>query len=169
MGSSTTVTHSANGVMATANIINQRADASRSLYQICIALKQRLATVPGFEGYQQVIEQDSLSSEYNPVESLWGLLRSGDPLITIYNSTKPDVPLDPNDIITDPTKRPKAATFKFINACLRQLQIPAAECFIVSDLMNEDTTGFVKVRSYLSLALSMDMVFTYIRLGHPSH
>ncbi|KAI1357965.1 Rho guanyl nucleotide exchange factor [Xylaria arbuscula] len=155
MASSTTVTPSANGVVATANIINQRADASRSLYQICIALKQRLATVPDFDCYQQIIEQDAMSSEYNPVESLWGMLRSGDPLITIYNSTKPDVPLDPNEITTDLTKRPKAATFKFISACLRQLQIPAAECFIVSDLMNEDTTGFVKVIQVINRVLDL--------------
>ncbi|KAI1292926.1 Rho guanyl nucleotide exchange factor [Xylaria venustula] len=156
MASSTTVIPPANGaVVATANIINQRADASRSLYQICVALKQRLAKVPDFEGYLQVIEADALSNEYNPVESLWGLLRTGDPLITIYNSIKPDVPLDPSDIIMDPTKRPKAATFKFINACLRQIQIPAAECFIVSDLMNNDTTGFVKVIQVINLVLDI--------------
>ncbi|KAI0809567.1 Rho guanyl nucleotide exchange factor [Xylaria sp. FL0064] len=156
MASSTTVTPPMNGgVVATANIINQRADASRSLYQMCIALKQRLAKVPGFEGYLQIIEQDALSSEYNPVESLWGLLRSGDPLLTIYNATQPDVPLDPNDITTDPTKRPKAATFKFINACLRQIQIPAGECFIVSDLMNTDTTGFVKVIQVINHVLDL--------------
>ncbi|KAI1348759.1 Rho guanyl nucleotide exchange factor [Xylaria sp. FL0043] len=156
MASSTTVTTPVNGgVVATANIINQRADASRSLYQMCIALKQRLAKVPGFEGYLQIIEQDALSSEYNPVESLWGLLRSGDPLLTIYNATQPDVPLDPNDITTDPTKRPKAATFKFINACLRQIQIPAGECFIVSDLMNTDTTGFVKVIQVINHVLDL--------------
>ncbi|KAI0182968.1 CDC24 calponin [Xylaria flabelliformis] len=144
------------GVVATANIINQRADASRSLYQICMALKQRLAKVPGFEGYLEVVERDALSSEYNPVESLWGLLRSGDPLLTIYNSIKPDVPLNPSDIATqDPARRPKAATFKFIDACLRQLQFPAAECFIVSDLMNEDTTGFVKVIQVINHVLDL--------------
>lgn len=150
MTSAATVVGPMNGVMATANIINQRADASRSLYQICMSLKQRLAKVPGFEGYLQVIEQDALSSEYNPVESLWGVLRKGEPLLTIYNSFKPTVPLNPADLPKDPARRPKAATFKFIDACLRQIQIPAAECFIVSDLINTDTTGFVKVSFALS-------------------
>ncbi|KAI1197126.1 Rho guanyl nucleotide exchange factor [Nemania serpens] len=145
MTSAATVVAPMNGVMATANIINQRADASRSLYQICVSLKQRLAKVPGFEGFLEVIERDALSSEYNPVESLWDVLRTGEPLLTIYNSFKPAVPLNPGDLPKDPARRPKAATFKFIDACLRQIQIPATDCFIVSDLMNNDTTGFVKV------------------------
>ncbi|KAI0406353.1 Rho guanyl nucleotide exchange factor [Xylaria palmicola] len=155
MASAATVVPPANGVVATANIINQRADASRSLYQICIALKQRLAMVPGFEGYLEVIERDALSSEYNPVESLWRLLKSGDPLITIYNSTKPRVPINPDDISQDPARRPKAATFKFIDACLRQLLLPATDCFIVSDLMNDDTTGFVKVIQVINRVLDI--------------
>ncbi|GAW15869.1 hypothetical protein ANO14919_052910 [Xylariales sp. No.14919] len=155
MASSSTIVPSANGVVATANIINQRADASRSLYQICAALKQRLAKVPDFEGYLQAIEQDIMANESNPVDAVWGLLKSGDPLLAIYNSIKPDVPLNPSDITADPARRPKAATFKFIDACLRQLLIPAAECFIVSDLMNEDTTGFVKVIQVINHVLDI--------------
>ncbi|KAI2642233.1 Rho guanyl nucleotide exchange factor [Xylaria nigripes] len=156
MSSAATIIPPTNGVVVpTANIINQRADASRSLYQICMALKQRLAKVPNFEIYLQVLDTDSSSSEYNPVESVWKLLKSGDPLLAIYNALKPDVPLKPNDVTADPARRPKAATFKFIDACLRQLQIPAAECFIVSDLMNEDTTGFVKVIQVINHVLDL--------------
>src|SRR5690349_3694318 len=36
-------------VVANANIINQKADASRSLYQICVSLRLRLSLVPGFK------------------------------------------------------------------------------------------------------------------------
>ncbi|KAI0874246.1 Rho guanyl nucleotide exchange factor [Hypoxylon argillaceum] len=155
MTSAITVAPPTNGVVATANIINQRADASRSLYQICVSLKQRLAKVPGFERYLQVVEQDALSSEYNPVESLWGLLRGGEPLLVIYNSIKPEVPFILSDLTQDPARRPKIATFKFIDVCLRQLQISAAECFIVSDLMNTDTTGFVKVIQVINHVLDI--------------
>jgi cell division control protein 24 len=143
---STVVPTANGGVVASTNIINQRADASRSLYQICIALKQRLALVPDFEGHLEIMDRQAmLGEDYNPVESLWNLLRSGDPLLTIYNSTRPDKPLDPNEITRDAARRPKVVTFKFIEVCMKQLQIPATECFIVSDLMNEDTTGFMKV------------------------
>jgi len=167
----------ANGVVPTGNIINQKADASRSLYQICMSLKQRLAQVPDFEGYLKVLEDDAIASSdnYNPVESLWSLFRSGDPLLIIYNSIKPEKPFQPSDIPTiDPAKRPKAATFKFIDACLRQLQIPAGECFIVSDLMNQSTTGFVKVRVYLQhhpiYAASLHCYsLSHMKPGHPSH
>ncbi|KAI1439019.1 Rho guanyl nucleotide exchange factor [Xylaria sp. CBS 124048] len=155
MSSPGTVMPSQNNVVATSNIINQRADASRSLYQICMSLKQRLAKVPGFENFMLILETDATSSEYNPVESVWKLLKSGDPLLAIYNALRPDVPLNPGDITADPARRPKAATFKFIDACLRQLQIPAAECFIVSDLMNEDTTGFVKVIQVINHVLDL--------------
>lgn len=120
-----------------------------------MALKQRLAKVPGFEGYLEVIERDALSSDYNPVESLWDVLRTGEPLLTIYNSFKPTVPIDPASLPQDLARRPKAATFKFIDACLRQIQIPAAECFIVSDLMNTDTTGFVKVIQVINQVLDL--------------
>ncbi|KAI0533664.1 Rho guanyl nucleotide exchange factor [Xylaria digitata] len=155
MASSTTVVPPSNGVVATANIINQRADASRSLYQICAALKQRLAKVPGFEGYLQAVEEHTASNDLNPVDSVWFLFKSGDPLLAVYNSIKPEVPLNPSDLTSDPARRPKAATFKFIDACLRQLQIPPGECFIVSDLMNEDTTGFVKVIQVINRVLDI--------------
>src|SRR5947207_5261029 len=53
INSSTTATSTStlNGgpVIPTDNIINQRADPTRSLYQICVTLRQRLAEVPGFE------------------------------------------------------------------------------------------------------------------------
>ncbi|KAI0113575.1 Rho guanyl nucleotide exchange factor [Nemania sp. FL0031] len=155
MSSATTVVAPSNGVVATANIINQRADASRSLYQICMSLKQRLAKVPGFEGYLQLIEQDAASSDYNPVEALWSVLRLGDPLIVIWNCTKPGVPINPSEITQDPAKRPKLATFKFISSCLRQLQFPPEKCFMVTDLMNNDTTGFVKAIQVINQVLDI--------------
>lgn len=155
MASAATVVPPANGVVATANIINQRADASKSLYQICVTLKQRLAKVPSFEYYLRETERDAASSEYNPVESLWAVLRTGEPLLAIYNAIKPDTPINPTDITQDPAKRPKAATFKFIEACRKQLEIPPAECFIVTDLTGIDTGGFVKVIQVINHVLDL--------------
>ena len=61
-----------NGQVITAsNIINQKADASQLLYQICIMLKKRLAILPGFEAY---IERLDHTAEVDPIESLWQLL-----------------------------------------------------------------------------------------------
>jgi cell division control protein 24 len=131
-------------VVATSNIINQKADASRSLYQICVSLKTRLSQVPNFDGYYQDLERDAAQG---PVESLWALLRTGHPLLTIYNSINPSEPLKidgPNANAAE-NKKQKIAVFKFVQACLKDMNIPPAQCFVISDLLGNDTTGFVKV------------------------
>lgn len=128
-------------VVATSNIINQKADASRSLYHLCMSLKARLAQVPDFDQYLQQLDP------HDPVESLWGLFRAGFPLLAVYNSLQPEVPLKADDTNASESKKAKLALFKFIQACLKDLGIPSAECFVISDVLGNDTTGFVKVRS----------------------
>jgi len=148
--SATLVSPPTNGqVVATANIINQKADASRSLYQICVSLKQRLALVSGFEPWLDQLDQLERShmEEGGIVEALWDLLRIGHPLLTIYNTLRPDQTLVVEDEKANDAKKSKIAIFKFIKACLSDLSIPAAECFVISDLTGRDTTGFVRVGS----------------------
>ncbi len=130
--------------VATANIINQQADASRSLYQICVALRQRLAQLPGFEPYLENLDQQS-GSDDGPVETLWNLLRAGHPLLAIYNNSLQ--PADPLAVApsNNESKRTKLAIFKFVEACMKDLQIPATQLFVVADLTGNDTTGLVKV------------------------
>jgi cell division control protein 24 len=139
-------TNNGGPVQATGNIINQKADASRSLYQICVSLRQRLAKVPGFEDYLIELEQQTAKSDGGPVESLWNLLRTGYPLLTIYNCLQPQPPLRVDDAAGNDSKRSKIAIFQFVKACMGTLNIPAAECFVINDLIGNDTTGFVKVR-----------------------
>lgn len=137
-------------VVANANIINQKADASRSLYQICVSLRQRLALVPGFE--QAYLDNyDPMTNEDGPVEFLWALLRTGHPLVHIYNSLGLGKPLEVDPSAND-SKRQKIAVFKFAEACLNVLKIQ--ECFVINDLIGNDTTGFVKVRSIVLFALT---------------
>jgi cell division control protein 24 len=126
-------------VIPTANIINQKADASRSLYQICISLKNRLAQVPGFDQYLEQLDPN------DPVDGLWGLLRTGIPLITVYNALQPETPLQIDEKASE-TKKPKIAIFKFVKACMDELKVPPQDSFVVTDLMGNDTSGFVKVR-----------------------
>lgn len=141
-------------VVATNNIINQRADASRSLYQICVNLRQRLGQVPGFNSHiVDSDDEDEAEDEMDPVSSLWRCLRKGTPLMTIYNTLCPDSPLPKVDERMVEPKRSKMAAFKFVEACLKGLKIPAGECFSLSDLFGDDTTGFVKVRVILSVAI----------------
>jgi cell division control protein 24 len=133
--------------VATSNIINQRADASRSLYQICVSLKQRLAKVPGFEGYMEQLELMAADpDEGGPVESLWKLLRTGYPLLAIYNALQPETPLQVQEAPgVSEAKRSKIAILRFVEACKSKLMLPTTEVFIITDLAGNDTTGFVKV------------------------
>lgn len=146
-------TNNGGPVQATGNIINQKADASRSLYQICVALRQRLAKVPGFEDYLIELEMQTAKSDGGPVESLWNLLRTGYPLLTIYNALQPQPPLSVDDAAGNDSKRSKIAIFRFVEACIGKLKIPTAECFMINDLIGNDTSGFVKVR-HISLMTS---------------
>jgi len=138
---------SSNGgpVLANNNIINQKADASKSLYQICVNLRQRLRQVPGFE--QHLIDSDDEDEggemEMDPMSSLWRCLRKGYPLMTIYNSLQPPNPLQIAEGTVAARNIPKSAAFKFVQACLMELKFE--ECFVLTDLFGDDTTGFVRV------------------------
>ncbi|KAH6716569.1 BcCDC24, RhoGEF protein [Leptodontidium sp. MPI-SDFR-AT-0119] len=142
-------------VVATNNIINQQADASRSLYQICVNLRQRLATVPDFDAHLNDSDSEDEGEDIDPVSSLWRCLRKGTPLMTIYNSLKPPEPLRIDEKISE-AKRPKIAAFKFVEACLKgDLKLPPGECFSLQDLFGDDTTGFVKVTQVTNIVLDV--------------
>lgn len=66
--------------------------------------------------------------------------------MTIYNALNPKVRLEVDESRVAEKKRGQAATFKFLQACMAELKFPATECFIITDLYGDDTTGFVKVR-----------------------
>ncbi|KAI9648774.1 Guanine nucleotide exchange factor for Cdc42p [Ciborinia camelliae] len=143
-------------VIATNNIINQRADASRSLYQICLNLRQRLAQVPGFNShFVDSDDEDEVEEDMDPVSSLWRCLRKGTPLVTLYNTLQPAEPLpQPDNKMAEP-KKSKMAAFKFVEACMKDLQIPPGDVFALSDLFGDDTTGFVKVTQVINIVLDV--------------
>ncbi|KAL1842962.1 hypothetical protein VTJ49DRAFT_3603 [Mycothermus thermophilus] len=143
-------------VVATSNIINQKADASRSLYQICVTLKQRLAKVPGFEPYMEQLEQMANDpDDGGPVGSLWKLLRTGHPLLAIFNVLRLDPPLQVLEKNISEEKRSKIAILRFVEACKSRLKMPTTEVFIITDLAGNDTTGFVKVTSVINHVLDL--------------
>jgi cell division control protein 24 len=97
---------------------------------------------------EQLAQKATDADEGGPVESVWGLLRTGYPLLAIYNALQPEKPLQVEEKPGESqAKRSKIAILKFVQACLNELKLPAAECFIINDLTGNDTTGFVKVRS----------------------
>ncbi|KAI9814601.1 MAG: hypothetical protein M1827_003157 [Pycnora praestabilis] len=138
------------------SIVNQTADKTKSLYQICLNLRQRLQSVPGFE--QHLIEtddDDEADDATDPVTSMWRCFRRGYPLMTVYNALGPAVPLEINPSKVAEAKRGKAATFKFLEACLTDLRFDPGDCFLITDLYGDDTTGFVKVTKVVNRVLDV--------------
>ena len=129
------------------NIMNRRGDLSSSLYQICLNLKARMARVPNFEIFIAEMEEEEAEAmeSTDPVTSMWNCLRRGYPLMAIYNALLPKAPLHVDASRMAESKVGKAATFKFLQACLTDLKFPPSECFLITDLYGGDTTGFVKV------------------------
>lgn len=135
------------------NIMNTVADASSSLFQICVSLRQRLLGVPGFGDALLEVEEEA-EEDTDPVTLLWRTFRRGTPLMMLYNALRPA-----NPIILGPgvreDKRGKAATFKFLQACVNDLKFAQEDCFIVTDLYSDDTTGFVKVARVVNRVLDI--------------
>jgi cell division control protein 24 len=132
-------------VQANNNVLNKRADKDEGIFQICLNLRRRLRGIPECDDALNQEEEDARmhTEEADPVTLIWRTFRQGEPLMAIYNAMEPAVPLT-----VDPkkrTKRDQAATFQFINACIKQLNFPPNDMFMVTDLYGDDTTGFVKV------------------------
>lgn len=136
------------------NIINRR--GGESIYQSCVNLRRRLSEVPNFELYlQEMDDDDRIRGNTDPVASLWNCLRNGYPLLSIYNASDPKEPLEIDPGKVTEAKRPKAATFKFLQACLQELEFPQQDCFLITDLYGESTTGFIKVIKMVNSVLDI--------------
>ncbi|KAL4999710.1 hypothetical protein BDV10DRAFT_51301 [Aspergillus recurvatus] len=142
------------GPVAEDNIINRR--GNEGIYQSCVNLKRRLAEVPGFEPYLREMEEEDLAQgNSDPVASLWNYLRHGYPLLAIYNASDPGEPLEIDTTKVPEARRPKAATFKFLQAAIQEMAFPQQECFLITDLYGENTIGFTKVIKMVNRVLDI--------------
>jgi cell division control protein 24 len=134
-------------IEAANNVLNKRADKETSLFQRCLQLQQRLRAIPGFERWLTE-EENKADSDDDPVTLLWRTFRRGFPLLDIYNALNPRVRLVVDDskmTEANAKKFEKMATYKFLQACIQELDFPPEERPIIGDLYGDDTTGFVKV------------------------
>ncbi|KAL4788121.1 hypothetical protein BJX76DRAFT_353423 [Aspergillus varians] len=142
------------GPVAEDNIINRR--GNEGIYQSCVNLKRRLAEVPNFEPYlAEMEEQDSLQGNADPVASLWAFLQHGYPLLAIYNASDPSAVLEVDTAKVPEARRPKAATFKFLQAAIQEMAFPQQECFLITDLYGDNTIGFTKVIKMVNRVLDI--------------
>jgi cell division control protein 24 len=127
-----------------------------SLYQTCIALRDRLQGVPGFQHFLELTEKpnstDSASDtdhldtlDLDVVSHLWRCFMLGPSLCCIYNAMNPAKPLDVNyDCTLADLKECKKAVYHFLVA-IRGI-VAESKLFTISDLYNNNTNGIVKVR-----------------------
>ncbi|RDW60519.1 Rho family guanine nucleotide exchange factor CDC24 [Aspergillus mulundensis] len=142
------------GPVAEDNIINRR--GNEGIYQSCVNLKRRLAEVPNFEPYLREVEEEDLAQgNSDPVASLWNFLRQGYPLLAIYNASDPGAPLEVDTTKVPEARRPKAATFKFLQAAIQEMAFPQQDCFLITDLYGENTIGFTKVIKMVNRVLDI--------------
>ncbi len=138
----------ANGIpQRNGHIMNMTAGNNSSLYQICVNLRRRLTDVPGF--HEHIAEMEEEEAETNdstdPVTSMWNCFRRGYPLVTVYNALNPPQRIEVDSVRHRESKVGKQATYQFLKACQYELKFPSQDLFLIADLYNEDTTGFVKV------------------------
>ncbi|KAF1950932.1 hypothetical protein CC80DRAFT_220235 [Byssothecium circinans] len=153
-------------VEAANNVLNKRADKETSLFQRCLQLQGRLRAIPGFERWLTE-EENKADSDDDPVTLLWRTFRRGFPLLDIYNALNPRVRLivDNSKMNEGNAKKfEKMATYKFLQACIQELEFPPEERPIIGDLYGDDTTGFVKVvnvvNRVLDILLQMGIITT---------
>jgi cell division control protein 24 len=145
--------HASAPIMDKNNIINVR--EGESLFQICLKLRRRLSDVPGFRPYLDEMEDQEADGPTDPVSSLWRCFRSGLPLLAIYNASQPEEGDLQVDMDKPKSKIGKQAAFLFINACMKQMNIPASDTFTITDLYSDNTTGFVKVTKTINRVLDL--------------
>ena len=117
-----------------------------------------MARVPNFDIHIAEMEEEEAEANdsTDPVTSMWNCLRRGYPLMAIYNALMPHKRIYVDASRMAEAKLGKAATFKFLQACLTDLKFPANECFLITDLYGGDTTGFVKVSVFRGYTFALD-------------
>lgn len=158
--------------LAANSIGNKPAIAGSSLYQACLALRDRLWCVPEFGDTfldaNSVPEAlagpsdntpESMRPRFpssDPVTQLWQCFRLGAPLCWLYNRLQPDAPLPlSQDATRSNANECKKQVAKFIMALQHKLGWDAGEIFTVSQLYLNDTNGFVKVVRTISTLLDL--------------
>ncbi|KAF3923770.1 hypothetical protein AA313_de0201617 [Arthrobotrys entomopaga] len=137
------------------SVINQKADGSQSLYNICCRLKQRLETIPGMTKYldTHAVNTENPDLPIDPVQQIWQTFRSGAPLVHLYNALCPDKKLKGADEIPEALNKKKALVFQFLKNINEELHLSGDNSFIITNVYGDDTTGFVKVTKVVSMAL----------------
>ncbi|KAI8375671.1 hypothetical protein EDC96DRAFT_303477 [Choanephora cucurbitarum] len=132
--------------IATDSVTNRQASQNASIYYTCRSVLNALQFVPGFEEY---MDNESTSGT-DTLTKLWHICRQGSSLCYLFNALKPEKPIN-----IPSNSKPKAFIYHFIIACRDQLNFPEETLFTVTDLIQNDTNGFVKVVNTVKRVLDL--------------
>ena len=82
----------------------------------------------------------------DPLSKLWFICRQGASLCLLFNTLKPESAIDISQKM-----KPKAYVYHFSIACRDHLGLDQENLFTVSDLFQDDTNGFVKVKGKMRI------------------
>ncbi|KAK6332746.1 hypothetical protein TWF696_002768 [Orbilia brochopaga] len=140
---------------ATDSLINKQADASQSLYQICMNLKKRLELIPEVKKYLDEFATDPEDPDLpaDPVYQVWQTFRNGASLAQLSRTLVAGAPVKEATEVPDSLNKKKKLVFQFLKEVNEKLKLSGDDTFIISHLYGEDTNGFVKVARVVSAVL----------------
>jgi cell division control protein 24 len=110
-------------------------------------MKEQLSQISGFPPIFAL--RGTKSEDEDPLTFLMQVFRRGIPLLMLLAKVQgvQDIShyIQLENYKGHEQRVPKEATFKFIEACIVDLGFKSDECFTISDLFGNDSTGFVKV------------------------
>jgi cell division control protein 24 len=107
----------------------------------------RLTAVDGMTEYLESVVSEEQLDNCDPLSKLTLICRRGFPLCKLYNALNPVKKLSEDKVPKlTMTNSCKANVYHFIVACRNDLHFPEEDMFTISDLYQDDTNGFVKVR-----------------------
>ncbi|KAF7558586.1 hypothetical protein G7046_g5571 [Stylonectria norvegica] len=130
----------------------QQGQFSRSIFHDCLEVKELLLQIHGFAPvfeWQTKID----GSHGNPLRELRGVFARGFPLLMLLNQWEyrwdiPDYRIDQSE------KEVKRAIYDFLQVCSRSFGIKATDLFTVTDLMEDNDIGLLKLVSILLFILA---------------
>ncbi|EWC45286.1 hypothetical protein DRE_06013 [Drechslerella stenobrocha 248] len=140
---------------ATDSLINKQADASQSLYQICMNLKKRLELLPEVKKHLEEFSTDPEDRDLpaDPVYQLWQTFRNGASLAYLSKTLTLGTVVKESTEVPDSLNKKKKLVFQFLKEANEKLNLSGDDIFMITHLYGEDTNGFVKVAKVVSLVL----------------
>ncbi|KAF7728905.1 hypothetical protein EC973_005300 [Apophysomyces ossiformis] len=112
-----------------------------SFYHSCRSVLDRMQTISGLDQYMK-----EYTDSEDPLEKLQYICRQGSSLCLLFNLLRPAAAIKLNrNFSLVSVNNLKVYVYDFLIACRQHLHLSEDDLFTITDLYQEDTSGFVKV------------------------